>query len=114
MAFSDWRPLSDPWLLWLNTVLLILASVTFQRAVMSARRGQTDGVRTGLYAAGICTFAFLGGQLWVAQQLIAMGYYAETSPALAFFYLITAMHGLHLVARPGGVGQDRRQDAAWP
>jgi len=97
MAFSDWRPLSDPWLLWLNTVLLILASVTFQRAVMSARRGQTDGVRTGLYAAGICTLGFLGGQLWVAQQLIAMGYYAETSPALAFFYLITAMHGLHLV-----------------
>lgn len=97
MTLSDWRPLPEPWLLWLNTALLILASVAFQWALVSARRGRIDGVRTGLRAAGVCTFAFLAGQLWVAQQLVAMGYYAETSIAAAFFYLVTAMHAVHLL-----------------
>ena len=96
MVLSDWRPIPEPWLLWLNTVLLVLASVTFHRALTSARRGQIDGVRTGLYAAGVCTSAFLVGQLWVGQQLADLGYFADTSPSLAFFYLITGLHGLHL------------------
>ncbi len=97
MSLPDWRPLQEPWLLWLNTALLILASVAFQWALVSARRGRIDGIRIGLQAAGVCTFAFLAGQIWVAQQLAAMGYYAHTSVAVAFLYLITGLHGLHLV-----------------
>ncbi len=97
MGMPDWRPLPEPWLLWLNTALLIVASVTIQRALVSARRGRIDGVRSGLHAAGVCTFAFLIGQLWVAGQLVGMGYYAATSPAAAFFYLLTTMHALHLI-----------------
>lgn len=97
MALSDWRPLPEPWLLWLNTAVLVLGSAALQWALINARREQIEGVRFGLHAAGVFTFAFLVGQLWVAQQLNAMGYYADTSPALAFFYLITAMHGVHLL-----------------
>ncbi|MCH8835570.1 MAG: cytochrome c oxidase subunit 3, partial [Proteobacteria bacterium] len=42
-------------------------------------------------------FAFLVGQLVVWQQLAALGYFAATNPAAAFFYLITALHALHLL-----------------
>jgi len=97
MVLSDWRPLQEPWLLWLNTAVLIVASVAFQWALVSARRGRIDGVRFGMRAAGVCTFAFLVGQLWVAQQLSAAGYYADSSPAVAFLYLLTGFHGVHLV-----------------
>jgi cytochrome c oxidase subunit 3 len=31
------------------------------------------------------------------QQLVAAGYFLATSPASSFFYLITALHGLHLL-----------------
>ncbi len=111
MELADWRPLPEPWLLWLNTALLILSSVALQWALFNARRGRIEGVRAGLYAAGVLTFAFLIGQLWVAQQLAAMGYYAATSPALAFFYLITAMHGLHLLG--GLVAWGRTAVRVW-
>ena len=97
MALTDWRPVAEPWLLWLNTGLLILASGALHWALVNERRGNIENMRTGLHAAGILTFAFLAGQIWVAQQLAAVGYYADASPALAFFFLITAMHGLHLV-----------------
>lgn len=97
MAAADWRPLPEPWLLWLNTAMLILSSVAFQWASVSARRGRRDGVRIDLLAAGGFAFAFLVGQLVVWQQLAALGYFAATNPAVAFFYLITALHALHLL-----------------
>ncbi len=97
MAVSDWRPLPEPWLLWLNTAVLILSSVAMQRGVNAARARHIEGVKTNLLAAGGCAFAFLLGQLFVWQQLIALGYFAAANPANAFFYLLTAVHGVHLL-----------------
>lgn len=97
LLIGDWRPMPDPWLLWLNTGALILSSVAFQRARQSARRGQIDGVRTGLWIAGGLAFAFLAGQLLVSYQLVGLGYYASSNPANAFFYLLTGLHGVHLI-----------------
>ena len=37
MAFNDWRPMPETWLLWLNTVILVLSSVALQRASSCAR-----------------------------------------------------------------------------
>ena len=94
---ADWRPLAQPMVLWFNTAMLIFGSVFFQRARSAAKSGQIDGVRVGLLAGGVCTLVFLAGQLWAWQQLNAAGYYLMTNPANAFFYLLTALHGLHLL-----------------
>lgn len=94
--FPDWRPLPDPDLLWVNTVVLILASVALQRARSAVAREDVDGLKPNLIAAGLLTFAFLGGQLLVWRQLTSAGYYLATNPADAFFYILTALHGLHL------------------
>ena len=56
-----------------------------------------DRVRVGLVAGGAFTFLFLLGQLYVSQQLVAQGYYAATNPANGFFYLLTAVHAVHLL-----------------
>jgi cytochrome c oxidase subunit 3 len=97
MALLDWRPFPAPSLLWLNTALLILSSVALQWARVSARRDRMDGLRAGLFAAGGLTFAFLVGQILVWRQLAEADYFTVTNPAIAFFYLITVLHGLHLV-----------------
>lgn len=97
MGLADWRPMPEPWLLWLNTAMLILSSVAFHWAWVSARRGQRNGMRVDLLAAGGFAFAFLVGQLLVCQQLAALGYFAATNPAVAFFYLVTVLHALHLL-----------------
>ena len=97
MLVPDWRPLPEPWILWLNTVLLILSSVGLQWARVAAGRGRLDGVKLGLVAGGAFAWAFLAGQLWAWQQLVALGYFAATNPANAFFYLVTALHAVHLL-----------------
>ena len=97
MMEADWATLPLPRVLWLNTVVLILSGVAMQWTRAAAKWQQLDRVRTGLITAGAFTFSFLAGQLWAWQQLNASGYFATTDPATAFFYLLTALHGLHLL-----------------
>ena len=110
-SMSDWRPLSEPWLLWLNTVILIASSAGMQWALVSARRSRVDGVRAGLRAGGIAAFAFLAGQLLAWKMMVDAGYFAATNPSNAFFYMITGLHGLHLVG--GLVAWGRTSAKVW-
>ncbi len=101
MGYPDWQPLPEPGLLWVNTGFLLFASGALQRAVRAARRGDGRGVRQGLALGGGLGGLFLLGQLVAWRQLAALGYFVAHGPASSFFYLITALHGLHLL---GGIG----------
>ena len=50
-----------------------------------------------LGAGGAFAFLFLFGQLLAWQQLRSAGYALGSGPAGAFFYVLTAVHGLHLL-----------------
>lgn len=97
MNYEDWRPLAEPWQLWLNTGLLLLSSVALQWARVAAGKGNMPGVRMGMQVGGMLTIAFFAGQAWAWQHLNSLGYFIRENPANSFFYLITAVHGLHLV-----------------
>lgn len=93
----QWQPLTEPRLLWVNTVLLVLASAALQIARGRAHAADLPGLRRYFTAGGILTIAFLGGQIWAWQLLGATNEYGAAHPAFAFFVLITAIHGLHMV-----------------
>ena len=105
MTFPDWRPLHEPWLLWLNTAILILSSYIFRKARIAADHGKAKSAKFNLLTAGFLSFVFLAGQLLVWQQLVTSGYFAKANPANAFFFVFTALHGLHLL---GGLVAWRR------
>lgn len=111
MTYEDWRPAPQLRLLWANTLALILSSVALQWAQYSVRRGQMDAMRVSLLAAGAFTFVFLFGQVLAWQQLGTMVYFEVSSPAIAFFYLITGLHGLHLLG--GLVAWGRTVGKVW-
>ena len=77
-------------------MILAFSSIALQQARVAARHGRIDEVKKGLNFAGIFAFAFLLGQIWASQQLVALGYYAASNTANAFFYLITSLHAVHL------------------
>ncbi|MDR6955405.1 cytochrome c oxidase subunit 3 [Ancylobacter sp. 3268] len=94
---ADWWPLPAPRLLWFNTGLLILASAALEWTKTQSHHADLDGVRFGLVAAGVFTFAFVIGQLAVWRELAGEGYFLASNPANAFFYLMTGLHGLHVL-----------------
>jgi cytochrome c oxidase subunit 3 len=96
MELNDWYPVEEPFVLWINTAFLILASIAMQRArhVASLEKG-SFGI--ALMAGGVFAIAFLIGQYMAWEELRAAGLYAATNPASAFFYVLTALHGIHLL-----------------
>ncbi len=97
MGYADWRPLPLPSILWINTALLVLASVVMQWTRGQANRAADRQLRIGMIASGLLTAGFIGGQLLAWSQLNSAGFGVRGNPASAFFYLLTAIHGLHVV-----------------
>lgn len=96
----DWQPMPKPPLLWINSAVLVAGSLAWEVARRAAHDFAWDRMRRlALIGAGL-GLLFLAGQLLLWQQYQAAGYYLATNPANAFFYLLTSVHGLHLV---GGV-----------
>jgi cytochrome c oxidase subunit III len=111
MSLADWRALPVPKLLWFNTGVLVLSSVALQWAYLAARRNDFEGAIVGLLSGGVSAFVFLVGQLLAWQQLRIAGYFVASNPANSFFYLITAVHGLHLTG--GLVALGRTTEKVW-
>jgi cytochrome c oxidase subunit III len=97
VVLRDWRPVAEPAILWLNTVALLASSIAMQLARAAIGRGQIARARSGMLAGGLFAAAFLAGQLLAWRELQAAGYYAASNPANAFFYVLTALHGLHVL-----------------
>jgi len=68
-----------------------------QRAKAAADRSSIVEVRNNLTIGGLLGIIFLVCQYMAWRELQAAGLYAATDPAAAFFYLLTALHGVHLL-----------------
>ncbi len=104
---TDWRPMTLPVAaLALNTALLVFSSITLELARRSLKRQYAVAEAVGDREAGddkpwlgiavILGIGFLFGQVVVWSQLRARGVYMSTNPSSSFFYLLTALHAVHL------------------
>jgi cytochrome c oxidase subunit 3 len=112
MTGADWASIALPWQLWLSTALLVGGSVALQAAASAARGDRWDRARRWLLVGGAAASAFLGVQLWAWQVLQAAQVLPSGNPSASFFYLLTAMHGLHVMG--GLVGWSLTAHGAWP
>jgi len=92
-----WAPVAKPSILWINTLMLVLASGVMQMARNRADHDELGSLRWLFVLAAALTLLFLAGQVSAWGLLAATGQYGPGNPAYAFFILLTAAHGLHLV-----------------
>ena len=111
MGLQDWWAIPIPGLLWVNTIVLALSSVALRWAKIEAQKHHTEAMRTGLLAGLMTAIGFLVGQLFAWHELVSAGYVLADNPANSFFYLITGMHGLHILG--GIVALSRTTFKAW-
>ncbi|HEY6118598.1 MAG TPA: cytochrome c oxidase subunit 3 [Pyrinomonadaceae bacterium] len=92
----DWLALPLPRLLWVSSGVLLFSSATLERARRSLKQDDNHNYRRWLATTSILGTTFLVSQLLVWRQLVRQGVYIATHPHSSFFYLLTALHGLHL------------------
>jgi cytochrome c oxidase subunit III len=109
---GDWRPVLLPHILFWNTALLLLSSLTMERArahifrdidVLEEWLGLgRPALRNTLPWVGatlLLGVLFLAGQAIAWRQLTAQGFAFDrwSTPASYFFYVITGLHAAHLI-----------------
>lgn len=97
MGGADWWGIPIPGLLWVNTAALAASSLALQWAKTEIRPDHRDRLNAALVTAFATAVFFVGGQFLAWRQLISAGYVLADNPSNSFFYMITGLHGLHIV-----------------
>ncbi|MEO6965474.1 MAG: cytochrome c oxidase subunit 3 [Acidobacteriaceae bacterium] len=105
----DWRPLTLPPILWINTAIMVLSEWTMEMARRSVFREidvMEEWLGLGrptmkhalpwLLATSVLGSLFITGQCIAWRQLYMQGVYFSSNPNSHFFYVVTGAHTVHL------------------
>jgi cytochrome c oxidase subunit 3 len=106
---QDWQSFALPPILYLNTLILLLSSVTLEvarrrvSAFMRGMKSQAENPARWLYVTLALGLLFVAGQYVAWTQLRAQGLYLATNPSSSFFYVLTVTHVVHVLGGLGGL-----------
>lgn len=96
-ASADWQQEYLPPILRVNTIVLVASSIALELAQRARRKGELSRMKSWIAAGAALGLVFLAGQIVAWRQLAAEGVFLSTSPYSSFFYVLTGIHGLHLL-----------------
>ena len=79
-----------------NTSMLLLSSITYGFAMLSARQQQVGATQLWLAITGLFGAAFLGIELYEFAHMIHEGATPQRSAFLSSFFTLVGTHGLHV------------------
>jgi cytochrome c oxidase subunit 3 len=97
-AEGNWLYFDLPGLFWGTTGVIALSSVTMIWAYRAAKRGDPQGLKTGLLATLILGVLFLVGQVLGWSALVERSAYLVGNPSGSFVYVLTGVHGGHVLS----------------
>ena len=95
-----WQSIELPWMLWPNSAVLLMSSLAIELSRKAIKRGDVSSMKRWLAMGGLLGLGFVAGQLVAWKQLINEGVYLPSTLQSSFFYILTGLHGLHLL---GGI-----------
>lgn len=97
-AGTDWRPVAMPGILWLNTLVILVSSGALALGARHARAERLQRARAWVQLALLLGVTFLVGQFAAWRELVADGITVPSTPHASFFYMLTGLHGAHILA----------------
>lgn len=96
----EWRPFDLPLQVWFSTLIILASSVTYEFGQSAIARSDVPGTRRWMVATTALGAVFIASQLLVWLILVNRGLYMSGNPYAGFFYLLTAVHAVHVI---GGI-----------
>ena len=113
---SEWRSISIPAILWLNTALLLISTITAEAARRRMFRehdlmeewlglGRPISRRATLWLSVtlVLGLGFVAGQWRAWKEIASRQALIRNNPSSKFFYLLTVSHAVHLVIGIGAL-----------
>jgi cytochrome c oxidase subunit 3 len=80
--------------------LILSSSVTYKIAQTALDRDNQGKAKTWFLATTVFGGMFIASQLLAWFELVRRGVYVQSNPYAGFFYILTAVHALHVI---GGI-----------
>jgi cytochrome c oxidase subunit 3 len=96
----EWRPFDLPVQVWISTIIIIISSLVYHRGKIALDRSDQPMAKKWLTATAALGATFISSQLLAWLELSQRGLYFSGNPYAGFFYILTAVHALHVL---GGV-----------
>ncbi|MCS7004543.1 MAG: cytochrome c oxidase subunit 3 [Cytophagales bacterium] len=98
MSEGNWLYFELPTMFYYSTCIVILSSVAMHWAYVAAKKDNFFHIKGGLIATAVLGITFLYLQIKGWEQMVAMSVYLVGNPSGSFVYVITGLHGLHIVS----------------
>ena len=96
----EWKPFELPFQIWLSTIVIAISSITYELGRRAAERSKQESTRRWMVITAGLGGVFVASQLVVWMVLVNRGYYMRGNPYAGFFYILTAVHAIHVL---GGI-----------
>lgn len=96
-AEGNWVEFTIPTIFYYSTAVLIVSSVFLHLAYLAAKKDNFGTLRAFIGIAFVTGVAFLIMQYFGWQDLQTQGVYLKGNPSGSFFYILTGLHGFHLI-----------------
>jgi len=96
----EWQPFALPIQVWISTAIIIASSATYHIAKIKLDRDQREMAKNWFIVTTILGAAFISSQILSWLELTKRGLYMQGNPFAGFFYILTAVHAVHVA---GGI-----------
>jgi cytochrome c oxidase subunit 3 len=96
----EWQPFALPVQVWVSTFLILTSSITYKIAQTALNAGDQQKAKNWFLATTVCGGMFIAFQLLAWVELVRRGVYVQSNPYAGFFYILTAVHAVHVI---GGI-----------
>ena len=97
---AEWSPFDLPVEVWISTFLILVSSFVYHTAKKAIDGDAHEKAQKWLIGTTGLGAAFISSQLLAWLALVNRGLYMQGNPYAGFFYILTAVHALHVL---GGI-----------
>ena len=92
----EWKPFALPFQVWVSTFLIFVSSLTYKISKNALTKDNQIKAKNWLLATTVLGGMFISSQLLAWVELVQRGVYMASNPYAGFFYILTAVHALHV------------------
>ena len=101
---TEWKPFNLPVQVWISTVIILISSITYHFGQLAVSEDRQWAAKRWLIATTALGAAFISSQILAWVALVNRGLYMSGNPYAGFFYILTAVHAVHVVGGISALG----------
>lgn len=100
----EWKPFDLPLPVWMSTAIILASSIVYHLAKLAVDRNDQPRAKKWLIVTTVLGASFISSQILAWLALNSRGLFVEDNSYAGFFYILTAVHAVHVIGGIAALG----------